>query len=191
MLRLTLRSSKDGRFLARIVDRGGFPFVLDFGDRRIIEDASQRLLHGFTMWRHGRLISAPPGDADLLALLADFYAGEGLLVFLEEPNWAFRDVQTTQEDGPVLLSPLTSLHDLGEQDDRTELAEEGLLPAVDDQTDIARVDVAGLAAFYDQAERTGSAEETERMALHLPDIGEDDETEVAPKAPPAVSPKKK
>ena len=110
MLRLTLRSGKDGRFLARIVDRGGFPFVLDFGDRRVIEDASQRLLHGFTMWRHGRLVNAGPQDPEMIQLLADFYAAEGLLVFLEEPNWSFRGVH--------------ALPDLGGDDDLTELVED-------------------------------------------------------------------
>jgi len=175
MLRLTLRSSRDGHFLARVVDRGGFPFVLDFGDRRIIEDAGQRLLHGFTMWRHGRLVSAPPGDSDLLALLADFYAGEGLLVFLEEPNWHAR-VEATWETDPQPPGPLTSLHDLGEQDDRTELADEETLGELDDQTEIARIDFTRLEPYYDQAETTVH---TDLDILRLPDIEEDDETELA------------
>ena len=131
VLRLTLRSGKDGRFLARIVDRGGFPFVLDFGDRRIIEDASQRLMHGFTMWRHGRLVTAPPQDPEMMQLLADFYASEGLLVFLEEPNWAFRVDQL----------PEPPIADIPEVDDRTELAppDDLVLPppeVADDQTEL-------------------------------------------------------
>ncbi len=118
MLRLSLRSSKDGRFLARIVDRGGFPFVLDFGDEKVIEDASQRLRHGFTMWRHGRLITATPGDPHMLALLAEYYAGEGALVFLEEPTWSQRGPPPghRQPEGP-----LTTISDLPETDDRTEV----------------------------------------------------------------------
>lgn len=112
MLRLTIRSSKDGRYLARIIDRGGFPFVLDFGDRALIEDASQRLVHGFTMWRHGRLISAPPGDPALMPLLAEYYAGEGLLVFFEEPTWVYRS-----RAEPV-AAPTDELPD---QDDPTEV----------------------------------------------------------------------
>jgi hypothetical protein len=90
MLRLTLRSGKDGRFLCRIIDSGGFPFVLDMGDRRIIDDAQQRILHGFTMWRYGQLLNAHPQDADFMRYLADYYSHEGLLVFFEEPNWEGR-----------------------------------------------------------------------------------------------------
>jgi len=87
MLRLTLRSGKDGRFLARIIDSEGFPFVLDIGDPQIIDDAQQRTLHGFTMWRYGQLINAHPQDANFLLYLADYYSHEEMLVFFEEPNW--------------------------------------------------------------------------------------------------------
>jgi hypothetical protein len=90
MLRLTIRSGQDGRFLARIVDSGGFPFVLDLGERHLIDDAQQRILHGFTMWRYGQLINCHPQDADFLMYLADYYAHEGALVFFEEPNWEGR-----------------------------------------------------------------------------------------------------
>jgi hypothetical protein len=128
MLRLTLRSGKDGRFLCRIIDRGGFPFVLDFGDRRIIEDASQRILHGFTMWRYGRLVTATPQDVELILQLAEHYASEGLLVFLEEPTWAGRD-QTAREDAlappgkGALELPATGggAGELLEDDDSTEV----------------------------------------------------------------------
>lgn len=92
MMRLTLRSGRDGRFLARVVEQSGFPFVLDFGDDRIIEDVGQRLRHGFTMWRFGRLVTAAPTDPDFVQCLAEFYAGEGLLVFLEEPSWIGREL---------------------------------------------------------------------------------------------------
>ena len=90
MLRLTLCSSRDGRFLARVIDRGGYPFVLDYGDRRVIEDVAQRINRGFTMFRFGQLISSQPHDPDMLLKLADHYCGEGVLVFLEEPTWEGR-----------------------------------------------------------------------------------------------------
>ncbi len=86
MFRLTLRSARDGRFLARVVDQGSGPFVLDFGDDRIIDDLSQHLQHGFTLWRFGQLVITSPDDANFMALLAEFYAKEGLLVFLEDPE---------------------------------------------------------------------------------------------------------
>ena len=125
MLRLTLLSNRDGRFLARIIDRDGFAFVLDFGDRRVIDDATQRILHGFTMWRYGSLVSAVPQTPELIITLADYYAREGLLVFLDEPMWAGRptrqladswsgQVRETQE---VVQQPA----DLDEADDDTEL----------------------------------------------------------------------
>lgn len=90
MLRLTLRSGRDARFLARIVETGTAPFVLDWGDARFIDDAQQRLAHGFTMWQHGRLVTAHPSDPDFLMLLAELYCSEGLLVELDEPTWAGR-----------------------------------------------------------------------------------------------------
>lgn len=111
MLRLTVRSGKDGRFLARIVDSGaGHPFVLDFGDKRIIDDVQQRLLHGFTMWRFGKLVSATPQDPDILQFVAEFYAGEGLLVAFEEPTWSGRE-QLLDERFPA---PPTDLGVLGD-----------------------------------------------------------------------------
>ena len=96
-MRLTVSSGKDGRFLARIIDPGGFPFVLDFGDQRIIDDVQQRLLHGFTMWRFGQLLTVAPQDREMVPLLAEFYAGEGLLVTLEEPTWVGREGAPTAE----------------------------------------------------------------------------------------------
>ncbi len=101
MMRLTLRSGKDGRFLARIVESGSaHPFVLDFGDRRIIDDVQQRLHKGFTMWRFGQLVQTAPQDPELLFLLAEFYCGEGLLVAFEEPTWPGRE-STLDERIPV------------------------------------------------------------------------------------------
>ena len=90
MLTLTLRSTTDGRFLARIVEQQGTVFVLDYGDRRVIDDATQRINKGFTVFRAGKLVRAVPRDPDLLLLLGDYYAGEGFLVALEEPLWAKR-----------------------------------------------------------------------------------------------------
>jgi hypothetical protein len=130
MLRLTLRSGKDGRFLACIVDRGGFPFVLDFGDPRIIDDAQQRLLHGFTMWRFGQLVNVPPPDPNMVVLLADFYVGEGLLVAVEEPTWSGREAPVAAPPAP--LFPIEALPaELPERDDTTELRD-----APDDLTDL-------------------------------------------------------
>lgn len=80
----------DGRLLARIVDQGGRPFVLDYGDDRVIADAVQRINRGFTTLRHGRLVHVHPQDLDLIEQLASFYVGEGALVFLEEPTWSGR-----------------------------------------------------------------------------------------------------
>jgi hypothetical protein len=117
MVRLTLRSGKDGRYLARVVDSGGFPFVLDFGDDRIIDDAHQKLLHGFTMWRFGELMTVTPQDPDVVALLADFYVGEGLLVAFEEPNWPGRKAPEP-EYGEIASEDLLT-EDIG--DDRTEI----------------------------------------------------------------------
>ena len=129
MMRLTLRSGKDARFLARIVDAGGgHPFVLDFGDRRIIDDVQQRLLHGFTMWRFGELISATPTETEMLQNLAEYYAGEGLLVALEEPTWNGRDATLDERipvpavDRELFGVPDSADGDLTERDDATELA---------------------------------------------------------------------
>ena len=101
MLRLTLRSGKDGRFLARVIDPGGFPFVLDFGDSRVIDDAHQKLLHGFTMWRFGELMTITPQDPNIVALLADYYVGEGALVEFEEPNWPGRESGSVEQGQPA------------------------------------------------------------------------------------------
>ncbi|NCG21769.1 MAG: hypothetical protein GWP91_22360 [Rhodobacterales bacterium] len=90
MLTLTLRSSKNGQILARIVEQNGEVYVLDFGDRAVIDDATQRIHAGFTVFRGGQLVRAAPRAPNLLFLLADFYAGEGVLVSVEEPLYANR-----------------------------------------------------------------------------------------------------
>lgn len=94
MVLLTVRSGRDGRLLARIVEKDGHPFVLDVGERRVIDDATQRLLKGFTMFRMGGLVTATPQSADLLSLLAEFYASEGGLVSFDEPDWPGRGEAT-------------------------------------------------------------------------------------------------
>ncbi len=123
MLTLTLRAQDDGRFLARIVEQNGNVFVLDFGDRTVIDDATQRIHRGFTVFRGGQLLKAAPRDRDLLVLLADYYAGEGMLVSLEEPLWGMRARSLEEmladraEDsvGELSQSALTLLGDLDEE----------------------------------------------------------------------------
>jgi hypothetical protein len=129
MMRLTLRSGRDGRFLARVVEQQGFAYVLDFGDARIIEDAGQRLRHGFTMWRFGRLVTAAPVDPDFVQCLAEFYSGEGLLVFLEEPGWIGREAGVPDVGGHATdpagfaIPNLDPTQTIGDSDDETEWAE--------------------------------------------------------------------
>ncbi len=90
MLRLTLRARDDARFLARIIERDGFAFVLDYGDAAMVADASERVARGFSLWRDGKLETVSPSSPELLPLLAEFYAQEGLLVALEEPSFTER-----------------------------------------------------------------------------------------------------
>lgn len=103
MVCLTIRSGRDGRFLARVVDQGGRPFVLDYGDTRVIEDLVQRITRGFTMIRQGRLLHVHPGDEDLLVQLASFYALEGALVAYEEPTWSGRELSAQRS--PRVVRP--------------------------------------------------------------------------------------
>jgi len=134
MLSLTLRSGRDGRFLARVVDQGGRPFVLDYGDPRIIEDLVQRITRGFTVIRQGRLLHVHPGDDDLLIQLACFYADEGALVFFEEPGWSGRRGVSVPRVVHGLGSEDRTLdtQDLPEEDDPTESVELSDLPSVDE-----------------------------------------------------------
>ena len=91
MLRLSVRSSETGVLLARVVQRKGSTFVLDFGDPDTIADANRRIARGFSLWRMGRFIEARPNDGRILTYLAEHYAAEGRLVAFEEPGWAGRD----------------------------------------------------------------------------------------------------
>lgn len=112
MLRLTLRSGRDGRLLARIIDRDGVAFVLDYGEPAVVADASRRVLHGGFGVQFGDLHeTASPGHASMLRLLALHYAAEGLLVAVEEPDWprtalpAPEDPPRRAGDGPPTLMP--------------------------------------------------------------------------------------
>ncbi len=125
MLRLTLRSGRTGRFLARVVDPGGYPFVLDFGDRRVISDVSQRLLKGFTLWRHGALLTVQPQDGNVMEMLAEHFANEGMLVFLEEPMWSGRRGSLEDRlDGPPMSPPSPMF--LGDADGSLNLTEDDI-----------------------------------------------------------------
>jgi hypothetical protein len=87
VLRLTLRSGRDGRLLARIIERDGVLFVLDFGDPAVVADASRRVLHGgFGIPWEGETFVALPGHPALLRHLALHYAAAGFLVFVDEPG---------------------------------------------------------------------------------------------------------
>lgn len=112
MLRLTLRSGKDGRLLARIVDRHGVAFVLDYGDPAVVADASRKVLHGgFQAAWAGQVENVGAGTPNLLRMLALHYAEAGHLVVVEEPDWPRRagvdpmDVPAPPSDGPPTLLP--------------------------------------------------------------------------------------
>lgn len=112
MLRLTLRSARDGRLLARIVEREGVAFVLDYGDPAVVADASRKLLHGgFTASWGGALETAAPGTPALVRQLALHYVEQGLLVVVDEPDFPRRegispvDVPSPLSEGPPTLLP--------------------------------------------------------------------------------------
>lgn len=88
MLRLTLRSGREGRLLARVVERDGVLFVLDFGDPELMADASRRVLHGgFSVEWQGSIENAIPNHPAMLRQLALHYAEMGMLVFVDEPGF--------------------------------------------------------------------------------------------------------
>lgn len=109
MLRLTVRSGRDGRLLARVVDRDGVMFVLDYGDRSLLSDASRKVLHGgFNVSWQGGVETAVPGNAALLRQLALFYASQGLLVCVDEPDWPRKarkaePIRPSWQDGPPTI----------------------------------------------------------------------------------------
>lgn len=105
MLRLTLRSGRDGRFLARVIDRNVGAFVLDYGDPLVVAEVSERALRGgFRVWVGGRWETAAPQDPHMLTLLAHAYAAEGYLVFLDQPDHPGRP-DTVEERLPDWIDP--------------------------------------------------------------------------------------
>ncbi len=83
MRHLTLRAKSDSRFLARIVDREGFVFVLDYGDPAVIADATDRIHRGFSMVIDGRPLHVGPGSPDLLERLQQHYAASEMHTSLQ------------------------------------------------------------------------------------------------------------
>ncbi|MBA2321862.1 MAG: hypothetical protein H0V89_12000 [Deltaproteobacteria bacterium] len=150
MVLLTVRSGRDGRLLARIVEKDGHSFVLDVGERRVIDDATQRLLKGFTMFRMGGLVSATPQSPELLSLLAEFYASEGGLVAFDEPDWIGR----THEEHLATLGSAAA-REVGYED------------LSDDHTDYAPVPVT-------PAPRRGAAGPVSLAPFSVPDDFEPD-----------------
>lgn len=113
MRRLTLRDRTDARFLARIVERDGFVFVLDFGDADWIADATDRVHRGVTL--DGRHIGS--GTEEFLEVLADSYEREGLDAEVEAPRTTHMEFVFQEEptlEGAALVEP-------GEEDEETEL----------------------------------------------------------------------
>ena len=140
MLRLTLRSGRDGKLLARVVERDGVLFVLDFGDPAVLSDASRRVLHGgFTVDWEGSVQSALPNTPALLRQLALYYAAQGVLVFVDEPDFPRIAVPPSSPDlGPVPLGdgPPTLLPDeTWEGDSNTELRSLADLRSLQDRID--------------------------------------------------------
>jgi hypothetical protein len=118
VLRLTLRARDDARFLARIIERDGFAFVLDYGDAAMVADASERVARGFSLWRDGKLETVPASSPELLPLLAEFYAQEGLLVALEEPS--FTERPEPLEDRLPVSEPNQTITEFREEGEITE-----------------------------------------------------------------------
>jgi len=88
VIRLTLRDGRDGRLLARIVDRDSSALVLDYGDPETIAGASRLVRQGgFSVMWQGAVEEAAPGAPGLLRHLAMHYAASGALVFVDEPTW--------------------------------------------------------------------------------------------------------
>ncbi|MCA9570458.1 MAG: hypothetical protein KC656_21590 [Myxococcales bacterium] len=122
MQRLTLRAAEDSRFLARIVERDGFAFVLDYGDPEMIADATDRINRGFSVLVSGHLEHVAPGAADLMPRLAAFYEADGLLVSLETPMTHMPGRVFDDPDATRLKRPASDVQTvLLERDDETDL----------------------------------------------------------------------
>jgi len=160
VLRLTLRSGRDGRFLARIIDRNGGAFVLDYGDPDTIDDVSERVLRGgFQALVRGSWQTATPQHPEMVLLLAHYYAHKGMLVFLDEPSYAGRTETVEERLPPERPEPGGGL---GDPTEETELLSN-----------------ADAAVRNQAAQLTSLASEP---PLLLPDIDEDDvPTELAPR----------
>lgn len=111
LLRLTLRSSSDGHLLARVIEREGTAFVLDYGDPRLVAEAS-RLVHqgGFKVRWQDRDETAVSGSPSMLRQLALHFAAQGHLVFVDEPDFPRRALPPQKEPlatdgGPPTLYP--------------------------------------------------------------------------------------
>ncbi len=165
MLRLTLRSGHDGRLLARIVDRDGIAFVLDYGDPEVVADASRRVHHGgFAVRWQGALEQASAGAPGLLRQLALHYAALGYLVFVDEPTWP-RRAGVAPEDAPSLPSsgPPTLL-----PDDPSDVGEETEI--------LSRRDLElALARHEAQVPRRPPAAVVPLEPVPLPDLPPEDE----------------
>ena len=124
MLRLTLRAREDARFLARIIQRDGFVFVLDYGDPNTVADCSERVSRGFSLRREGLLVQIPPGADEMIPLLAEYYAQEGLLVMVDEAGSASAaDTLPTNLEQRGLWMPPSPLPTDSVEDAPTELIE--------------------------------------------------------------------
>ncbi|MCB9687048.1 MAG: hypothetical protein H6735_18555 [Alphaproteobacteria bacterium] len=110
LLRLTLRSSTDGHLLARVIEREGTAFVLDYGDPRVVAEASRLVLQGgFKVRWQDREETAVSGSPSMLRQLALHFAAQGHLVFVDEPDFPRRALPPAREAasdaGPPTLYP--------------------------------------------------------------------------------------
>ena len=99
MIRLTVRSRRDGRLAARVIERHGELWVADWGDPSVVIDVSRRILTGgFEVSWDGVQQVAVPGSAAMLRHLALHYATHGWLVFAEDPERRPDQPHTEVED---------------------------------------------------------------------------------------------
>jgi len=183
LLRLTIRSGRDGRFLARVIDRDVGAFVLDYGDPSVVAEISERALRGgFQAWVSGRFQTAAPRDPHMLLLLAHRYAEEGYLVFLDQPDAPHRR-ETVEERLPDWIDPSLLRHgDLTSSELTLETTEDtDLLTAESARARLESVPPAPPApARLGPSTEPGRAQDVLGLAdllpvpLDLPDLEEDD-----------------